>query len=151
MGASGWRYVVPYQEDLAAALDALRRQVFASGDFISPAEEGYPEPRSAEDLLRDEYGYFIETHGTHSILDVIEVVPAEDDDQWPGTIRPLTPDDIQQVFGTGRPSRADYDRVADALIFHKVGLPERGTGRSVTLWENGEPAEIAFWGYSGDL
>jgi hypothetical protein len=51
MGASGWRYVVPYQEDLAAALDALRRQVFADGDFVSPAEEGYPEPASVEDLL----------------------------------------------------------------------------------------------------
>jgi hypothetical protein len=64
MGASGWRYLVPYQEDLAAALDALRRQVFADGDYISPAEEGYPEPASVEDLLLEEYGYFIETNGT---------------------------------------------------------------------------------------
>ena len=27
MGASGWEYVVPYQQDLGAALDALRPSV----------------------------------------------------------------------------------------------------------------------------
>ena len=150
IGASGWRYLVPYQEDLAAALGALRRQVFVDGDYISPAEEGYPEPASVEDLLLEEYGYFIETNGTHSILDVIEVVPAEDTDQLSGTIRPLTSAETQQLFGTTEPSHADYTRLADALLFHKVGLAERGTGRAVTLWEDGVPTEIAFWGYSGD-
>src|SRR6202021_1463656 len=91
MGASGWKYVVPYQEDLAAALDALRRQVFADGDYVSPVGEGYPEPASLEDLLSERYEYFIETNGTHSIRDVIEVVPAGDIRQEPGTIRPLMP------------------------------------------------------------
>ena len=150
MGASGWRYVVPYQEDLAAALDALRRQVFADGDFISPSEDGYPEPASVEDLLLDEYGYFMWTNGTHSILDVIEVVPAEDTDQQPGTVRPFTPDETRQVFGTVEPGHADYDRLADDLLFEKIGLPERWTARAVTLWADGKPAQIAFWGYSGD-
>ncbi|MFJ4014285.1 hypothetical protein [Streptomyces sp. NPDC090026] len=28
MGASGWDYSVPYQEDLVGAFDALRRKVF---------------------------------------------------------------------------------------------------------------------------
>jgi hypothetical protein len=36
VGASGWEYAVPYQEDLGAALDKLRRQVFASGDWVKP-------------------------------------------------------------------------------------------------------------------
>jgi hypothetical protein len=121
MGAPGWRYVVSYQEDLGTALDALRRQVFVDGDFVSPAEDGYPEPASVEDLLLDEYGFFMGTNGTHSVLDVIKVVPAEETGQWPGTIRPLTPDETRQVFGTAQPGRAD-----------------------------GAPAEIAFWGYSGD-
>lgn len=150
MGASGWRYVVPYQEDLEAALDALRRQVFADGDFISPAEDGYPEPASVEDLMRDEYAFFMGTNGTHSILDVVMVVPDGDTEQLPGTIKPFAPDETRQVFGSMQPGRADYDRLADALIFDKIGLPERGTGRAVTLWKGGEPAEIAFWGYSGD-
>ena len=38
MGASDWQYVVPYQDDLEAALETLRLQVFADGDFISPAD-----------------------------------------------------------------------------------------------------------------
>jgi hypothetical protein len=69
VGASGWRYVVPYQEDLEDALDALRRQVFAD---------------------------------------------------------------------------ADYLRIADELLFQKIGLTERGTGRAVTLRQDGEPAEIVI-------
>jgi hypothetical protein len=150
MGASGWRYVVPYQADLGAALDTLRRQVFADGDFISPAAGGCPEPGSVEDLLLDEYGFFMGTHGTHSILDVIEVVPADETGQPPGTIRPFTPDETRQVFGTAQPRRSDYDRLADELLSEKVGLPERWTGRAVILWKDGEPVEIAIWGYSGD-
>ena len=109
-----------------------------------------PEPASVRISCFEEYGHFIETNGTHSILDVIEVVPAEDTDQLPGTIRPLTSAETQQLFGTTEPSHADYTRLADALLFHKVGLAERGTGRAVTLWEDGVPTEIAFWGYSGD-
>lgn len=149
MGASGWRYVVPYQDDLAAALDALRRQVFADGDFISPAEDGYPEPASVEDLF-DECGYFMMTNGTHSVLDVIMVVPAGDTDDLPGTVRPFTPDETRQVFGTAEPGRGDYSPLADELLISKIGLAERGTGRAVTLWEDEVPAEIVFWGYSGD-
>jgi hypothetical protein len=150
MGASGWRYVVPYQEDLATALDALRRQVFADGDYLSPAERGLPEPAAVEDLLLDEYAFFMGTNGTHSVLDVIMVVPAEDSDDLPGTVRPFTMDETRQLFGTAEPGHADYLRLADELLFQKIGLAERGTGRAVTLWQNGAPAEIVIWGYSGD-
>lgn len=31
MGASGWDFYVPYQEDLATALEQLRQRVFAEG------------------------------------------------------------------------------------------------------------------------
>ncbi|WP_435209964.1 hypothetical protein [Streptomyces sp. bgisy034] len=33
MGASGWDYYVPYQEDLDAALQQLRREVSEAGDY----------------------------------------------------------------------------------------------------------------------
>ncbi|GGZ32336.1 hypothetical protein GCM10010365_61390 [Streptomyces poonensis] len=33
MGASDWDYYVPYQEDLNAALQQLRREVFEAGDY----------------------------------------------------------------------------------------------------------------------
>ena len=33
VGASGWSHRVPYQTDVQAALDALRADVFARGEF----------------------------------------------------------------------------------------------------------------------
>jgi hypothetical protein len=55
VGASGWEYVVPYQEDLAAALDALCRQVFVSGEYLKPCFYGdvfdLPGPGSVDDLF----------------------------------------------------------------------------------------------------
>ena len=35
MGASGWNYFVPYEADIAAALQRLREVVFTRGDFLS--------------------------------------------------------------------------------------------------------------------
>ncbi len=34
MGASGWSYFAPYQEDINAALQQFRRQVFESGKYF---------------------------------------------------------------------------------------------------------------------
>jgi hypothetical protein len=33
MGASGWRYFVPYQPDIQQALQELREDVFKRGEF----------------------------------------------------------------------------------------------------------------------
>jgi hypothetical protein len=76
MGASGWAYLVLYQADLQAALDSLRRQVFESGDYISPVTWRLTAPESAEAPAEQEYYWqFMGEHGTHSIIDVIDVVP----------------------------------------------------------------------------
>ena len=34
MGATGWSYFVPYEADIAAALQRLREEVFARGDYV---------------------------------------------------------------------------------------------------------------------
>ena len=34
MGASGWDYFVPYEADISAALQRLREDVFARGDYV---------------------------------------------------------------------------------------------------------------------
>ena len=34
MGASGWSYFVPYDADISAALQRLREEVFARGDYM---------------------------------------------------------------------------------------------------------------------
>jgi hypothetical protein len=155
MGASGWDYVVPYQEDLGAALDALRRQVFASGDYLKPGYYGdvfdLPEPDSVDDLFEQEqYREFMGTSGTHSIIDVASVVPADFAGEEFGTIRPLSDGEYVELFGVTQPGRADYTPLAGSERLHEYVTGGRWTGRAAVLWADGAPAEIAFWGYSGD-
>jgi hypothetical protein len=155
MGASGWEYVVPYQQDLGAALDILRRQVFAAGDYIKPGSYGdvfdLPEPGSADDYWEQEqYAEFMGTSGTHSVIDVRAVIPADFDGDDFGSIRPLADADYAGLFGTARPSRADYEPLAGTERLHDYVTGGRWTGRAAVLWAGGTPAEIVVWGYSGD-
>lgn len=119
MGASGWEYVVPYQPDLGAALEALRHHVFASGEYHKPGGDVFgfgdlPAPASVEDLFEQEqYWEFLATSGTHSIIDVRNVVPADDfAGEELGTIRPLSDAECVQLFGAAQPRRTDYERLA---------------------------------------
>jgi hypothetical protein len=120
VGASGWEYVVPYQEDLDAALDALRRQVFASGEYLRPSHYGdvfdLPEPASVDDLFEQEqYWEFMGTSGTHSIIDVASVVPVDFGGEQFGTIRPLSDGEYVELFGVAQPGRAAAARVHQRL------------------------------------
>lgn len=152
MGASGWEYVVPYQQDIGDALDLLRREVFAAGDFVKPSSvSGLPDPASVEDLTeQEEYWEFMGESGTHSILDVLGVIPASSAGQDYGTIRPLSDAEYGELFRTAQPGRADYERLAGTERLHDYVTGGRWTGRAAVLWENGAPAQIVFWGYSGD-
>jgi hypothetical protein len=157
VGASGWEYVVRYQQDLGAALDALRRQEFAGDDWVKPDYYGdvfdLPEPGSVDDLTEQEqYWEFMGTSGTHSIIDMHSVVPAgfpEDEEQF-GTIRLLSDAEYLGLFGVARPGRAEYASLAGSMRLHDYVTDGRWTGRAAVLWDAGAPAEIVFWGYSGD-
>jgi hypothetical protein len=72
MGASGWDSYVPYQEDLATALEQLRQRVFAEG-----AQEA----------------------GTHSIFDMFALVRA-DEQAGIGRVQPVSAAEASQVAGT---------------------------------------------------
>jgi hypothetical protein len=154
MGASGWEYVVPYQQNLGAALDALRQQVFASGDYIKPSFYGdlfdLPDPASLEDLLgQKRYWEFMGTSGTHSVIDVHAVVPADANDEF-GAIRALSDEECAELFGTAQPGRADYDALSNSERLYEYVTGGRWTGRATVLWADASPSEIAFWGISGD-
>ncbi len=51
MGATSWRYYTPFQDDPEAALQALRADVFARGDYVDLTG-------SMEDKLRETYRRF---------------------------------------------------------------------------------------------
>lgn len=155
MGASGWSYVAPYDGFVAAALRELQERVFADRDCWSWWDEfgDYePVPASVEELWARESGWDC---GTHSILDIREGIAVAPPD-WPDfQIRALAPDKIEALFGTGRPSRADFEAVArdrDNPRYHPFhgAVTMRWTGLYVLLYEGDTPTEVGFWGYSGD-
>lgn len=153
MGASGWEYFVPYQEDLGRALDGLREDVFRSGDWLwtsrwdddLDAEAEVPRPVSlaALDELWEEDEH-LEEEGTHSILDIREGVLAPGEDAYLFTVQPISGAEAREVAGTAVLTRA-HVKALDRLAEH------RWIGRCAVLHDDrGEPAEIYFWGFSGD-
>ncbi len=149
MGASGWDYVIDLPEgtpvDLGSALLRLRERVLAEGDYYWD-EEGYLGSRlntlAELDELRETEEFW--EVGTHSVLDVDSVI-GDGEPHGPGTVRPLTPPEAQQLFGSATPSRAEF-AAADVL----AGVGDRWTGQCQVLYEGERPVAVGFWGMSGD-
>ncbi|GAA2611705.1 hypothetical protein [Paractinoplanes durhamensis] len=173
MGASGWDYYVPYQPDRYAAFVGLRQRVFESGEFwwAVPGEPGkmardYPNRPQTEDELWSEES--VRLAGTHSILDMYRVL---NDDEKPnygwlpfayetfeeymalvnehgnpdyGIIAPLTEAEAIAVTGSAKLTHDHVEKITELAQY-------RGIGRCVVLHDpDGTPAELYFWGYSGD-
>jgi hypothetical protein len=149
VGASGWSYYVPYQADLNAALVQLRDATFASGEYYWPNEfyrrlgaelEDKPRPTRLADLYADD---MVQEDGTHSILDMFKVIgPGEEPDY--GTVEPLSDREALEHAGTCQLTRHHVDKIESLAS-------RRWFGRCAVLHdERGEPAEIYFWGFSGD-
>ena len=160
MGSSEWSYVTKYQGDAAVALRELQECVFRDGDYCWWDEFGEYEPRpeSVEAYWANEGRW---ESGTHSILDIDRVVDTTDPpDDWVnpadiGTVRPLAADRVRRLFGTTRPTRAQFEALAKdyANPRHRELTGEvrvRWTGFYVLLHDGDTPTEIGFWGRSGD-
>lgn len=150
MTASSWRYLTPYQDDIAAALQDLQRSVLASGEFSWPQGGGEglgPRPPTLEQLDRVRRTESFWLQGTHSILDIDRVLEA---DQPPGdgAVRGMSPEEIAGVFQAERPTRAGFEAAYDAgrLPFDR----SRWAGRWLVLFDDARLSEIAFWGRTGD-
>lgn len=159
MGASDWRYVTPYHGDVAAALQELRERVFRDKQYYwwDLLEEDDPRPASIDGIWASQQ---MRESGTHSILDVGRVVTTTDlpDYRNPGdygTVRPLAPDRVAHHFGTTHPTGAQFEALAMDISSPGHGdfineLTMRGAGLYVLLYDRETPAEVGFWGYSGD-
>ena len=111
-----------------------------------------PESSSVDDPYEQEqYWEFMGNSGTHSIIDVVNVVPVDFAGEEFGTIRPLSDAECIELFGVVQPGRADFMPLSNSERLHEYVTRGRWTGRAAVLWTDGAPAEIAFWGYSGDL
>lgn len=169
MGASEWRYFVPYQSNIDQAFQALRQSVFEQHgedlridpdwlvtfeDFLPPDPDFTDEDRAAyfeewqrlqalpEPTTIEELLEWNGAEGTGSILDMFRVstLPKA------FTVSPLTERQLLKLFGTTTPTHAQVDQARDQ--YHQ--LRERSSGLYVVVYRDGKPDEIFFSGWSGD-
>src|SRR5437867_8016391 len=110
MGGHFWSYAVPYQEDIQAALEALREREFRAGRFWQPSEVqpgffgrilGRPPSKPKPPATIREALKISDATGTRSILDMERISETPD----LGAVSPLPPDELRRLFGTAEPTR----------------------------------------------
>ncbi|MFE9611842.1 hypothetical protein [Streptomyces sp. NPDC006012] len=159
MGASSWRYIEPYGGDVAAALATVRQREFEKlfdygtyGDGMQPAGKPFTSVGDLDGLWEDEtFG----SEGTHTVIDVWDVIDAEayDDSH---TVRPLTDEESIEFFGTVEPARGDFERAQERYAARHPGSEGLWDIPRWSAWcrplkdADGANTLIAFWGRSGD-
>lgn len=152
MGGEFWSHYVPYQEDIQAALEALREQEFRAGRFYQPetVEPGFfgrilgrkPAPPKRPTTIREAIKIAdSDATGTRSVLDMERF----SDTPAPGAISPVPPDELRRLFGTEQPTRAMIEHSDE--FFERI---DRGQGVYVVTYQQGKPEAIYFAGYSYD-
>jgi hypothetical protein len=140
---------VPYESSVEQTYAALLAQVLTSGDYLWPweytSQEGMPRPSASAGLDAAKDSDLFWDVGTHSILDTDKVTDGDEDEF--GAIRAPTALERHDLFGSERPSAADFDRVhrrGDVDFPLEGVLGDRWTGRSVVLYRDGVPDEVYF-------
>lgn len=139
MGASDWHYVVGYRDTIGDAFAELQRKVLSEGDYYK--EFTFETFSDLEAARYDEDFWDV---GTHSILDMMKVIEARERDET-AAVRVLRDDEVVALFGTDRPTAADFERFLSTEWY-----VNRWEGRTTVLYDDGKPARLAFWGISGD-
>jgi hypothetical protein len=150
VGASGWDYYAEYDEDLDHVLEVLQRRVVDTQDYYW-GEDDVDRPTTLAEfrtMAGDEELESLAEEGTHSILDIHQVKPAGSVDEF-GTLIALSAAEVVAAFGTDTPTRAQFDALYQGGMSTIVDFP-RWSGRVTTLFEDGQPAGLMVWGYSGD-
>src|SRR5919201_6159737 len=115
MGAEPYFYFVPYQPDIDAALQELRRREFEAGRYNPvlpflqfPVGPHSPAPGaqhdSIEEALEDS-----DADGTRSILDLDHISDEPDF----GAVTLLADDVLEALYGTTRPTREIIEQNMD--------------------------------------
>ena len=147
MGAHAYYYFVPYDADLNGALQRLRQREFEAGRYnpampflTFPIEEGSPAPGQQHDTIKAAVKEARED-GTRSILDIVLVDSRADF----GVASPLPDKRLQALFSTTQPTRAMIE--ANTEYFDDI---IRGHCIYIIVYDQGQPSEIFFAGYSFD-
>ena len=132
MGGIPWEYFVPHEPDIRSALAKLQQRELIAGRFrgaeLLPATKEKAVANSGES-------------GTASILDMEGVSLG----RTFLFVSPLDDSDLIRFFGTTRPTRKEITDHPEC--FEEL---DRGEGIYVVVYNDNEPSEIYFGGYSVD-
>lgn len=151
MGASPYMYLEPLRGDVAATLQALREREFRAGRYnpvipfpVTPINANSPAPGAKHASIEDALEA-ADADGTRSILDLDHIA----DEPESCAISPIPAETLQEHFGTVQLTRDVFEANEDAFwdIMDEV---DRGAGIFALLYDNGEPTEVVFAGYSFD-
>lgn len=150
MGAKPYFYLVDYQRDADAALQALRQREFAAGRYYPaqdwlefPVTDNSPSPGPSHATI-EAAREAADASGTASILDVERIAPEPDF----CVAAPLSEEELTDLFETTRPTReAVLDEEAVDNLLDGIG---RGHCVYFTVWEAEKPVGYFFAGYSFD-
>lgn len=160
MGASGWDYRVPFNDSAQESFLAVQQELLATGDYIWPwddidaddaAYESVSRPTTLAELAEAKEAEEFWEVGTHTLLDLERVVNADDTDEF-GVVRPLSSAELLQVFGTDQPTVEDFHRAYEPGPSGPLAdlMGPKWSGRSLVIFADDAPAEVFFWGWSGD-
>ena len=149
MGGHFYYYFVPYQEDVNAALQALRKQEFEAGRYNPALPFPFDDwPSQTFGAARGSRHAFIESaleaaeaDCTRSILDLERVGTRADC----GIVVQLSSDKLDDLYGTARPTHQMITKNMD--FFEEI---ERGQGIYIVVYKDDRPAELFFAGISYD-
>jgi hypothetical protein len=140
-------YFVEFNENVGRALQALKVREFKAGRYNPvirflpfPVDPNGPAP-GAKHLSIEDAREAADADGTRSILDMDRIGDEPDF----GVVVPLDRDEIIELYGTERPTRAMIE--AKPNFLEDV---ERGQGVYLIAYEGDRPAWICFAGYSYD-
>jgi hypothetical protein len=149
MGGHIYYYFVPYQKDVEAALQALRKQEFEAGRY-NPAIpfpfDDWPA-QSVGTASRAKHTSIVaaleasDADGTRSILDMERVGTRAGF----GVVVELSADKLRDLYETDRPTHEMIQENMD--FFEEI---ERGQGIYIVVYENDRASEIFFAGISYD-
>lgn len=176
MGASGWSYFVPFQEDVSEALKSLRWEVFRSGEFMKPST-GHPLPPFKDfvppdpdiwevpEELENWKAMYEQAKSQHAQQSSAPTSPdealAQGDTEGTHSIidivsissttsrgesGTLTPETLLELFGSTNPTRA----MLEAANAELQVLRGRWMCTYIFAYEGETPTEIFFTGFSGD-
>ncbi len=175
MGAHSYWYYAKYETDLNAALQKLRLREFQAGRYNPviqlpdfPVTENSPAPGAQHSSI-EEALLASDADGTRSILDIHcmanEPCPLSPEKLEEALLSGLNPEilgeifctsfplsvgELQSLFATEKPTR----EVLEAGIWSESSffwdVIDRGTGRHIIVYEEDQPSEIFFAGYSFD-